>query len=294
MANNPLRYAYYPGCSMHGTAQEYQQSIDAVCGALDVELIEIADWNCCGASSAHGANDVLSAALPARNLAMAHKMGIDVAVPCAACFNRLATANLRIREDSDLRARVNETLAHDYDGSVRVRPLADAVINDVGIEAIQTKVSRPLEGLKVACYYGCLMVRPPEAVSFDRPENPQALDRLVGALGAESVDWPHKTECCGASFSLTRTDIVLKLTGDVLKMAKRCGADCVICACPLCMANLDMRQAEIERISGEKLGLPILYFTELMGLAMGLPGAQSWLKKHMVSSDSLLKSPVAL
>ncbi|MCC6485274.1 MAG: CoB--CoM heterodisulfide reductase iron-sulfur subunit B family protein [Armatimonadetes bacterium] len=292
--NSELTYAYYPGCSIHGTARDYGLSIDAVCSALGMDLVEIPDWNCCGASSAHGTDNLLSAALPARNLAIACKMQMDVAVPCAACFNRLAVANMRIREEAELRQRVETALSQSYDGSANVRTLLDIVINDAGLEAIKEKVVRPLDGLKAACYYGCLMVRPPDAVAFDRPEDPQILDQLVAALGAEPVAWPHKTECCGASFSLTRTDIVMKLTGDVLRMAKRCGAECIVCACPLCMANLDMRQATIEKVSGQQIGLPVLYFTEMMGLAMSLPGVESWLRMHMVNAGGVIRRLAAV
>lgn len=288
------QYAFYPGCSLHSTAKEYRESSEVVCRALGVDLVEIEDWNCCGASSAHGTDHVLNVSLAARNLAIAEGMDLDqVAVPCAACYNRLAVADHELRSDPALRAEVDPSLPRPYELGVRVRSLLDVISVDVGEDAIRAAVRKPLEGLKVACYYGCLLVRPPKAVGCDRSEDPQTLDTLVRALGAETVDWPHKTECCGASFSLTRKDIVHKLTGDILHSAKLAGANCIACACPLCMTNLDMRQAEIERIRGEEFHLPILYFTELLGLAMDLPEAKKWFKMHFVSPEAVLRAKPA-
>lgn len=286
--SEPLKYAYFPGCSMHGTGKEYGTSSAAICDALGIELAEIPDWNCCGASSAHGADHVLSTALAARNIATAERMGMDTVAACAACFNRLAAARADLEGDARLQEQVNPLLPHPWQGTSRVRPLLDVVVTDVGLDAVKEKVTQPLEGLKAACYYGCLLVRPPEVTQFDRPEDPQSMDHLVEALGAEAVKWPHKTECCGASFALTRTDIVLRMTGDVLRSAKQAGADCVVCACPLCMANLDMRQPEIEKKAGVKLDLPVLYFTELMGIAMGVGEQKDWLRMHFVDPSGLV------
>lgn len=290
----PLKYAYYPGCSLHSTAKEYDLSTRAVAEALGVELVEIPDWNCCGASSAHGVGHLLSTALPARNILLAERMGMDIAVPCAACYNRLAVANSEIRQDTRLAAKISRTLGQEFKGSSAVRPLVDVLVNDVGLDAIGEKVTRPLANLKVACYYGCLLVRPPRVLGFDDANEPVTLDDLVRTLGGESVSWPHKTECCGASFSLTRVDIVHTLTGHVLRAAKEAGANCVVCACPLCMTNLDMRQSQIERITGETIGLPIFYFTELLALAMGLGVVGSCWKMHFVNPAPLLREPVAV
>ena len=282
------RFAYFPGCSLHSTAKEYAESTEQVCSALGVELVEIPDWNCCGATSAHAVDKILSVALPARNLVIAEQMGLDVAVPCAACFNRLVSANEHLKNEPELRQEVNPSLPHEFQGTIKVRPLVDVIVNGVGLDKIAEAVKRPLSSFKVACYYGCLLVRPPKIVGFDRAEDPQTLDQLVRTLGAEAVDWPHKTECCGASFSLTRRDIVYKLTGDVLRMAKKAGANCVVTACPLCMTNLDMRQRDIEKMTGERLDLPIFFFTELMGLAMGLD-IESCLERHFVNTKPLIR-----
>lgn len=282
------RFAYFPGCSLHSTAKEYEESIEVVTEALGIELVEIPDWNCCGATSAHALDKFLSVSLPARNLVLAEQMGMDIAVPCAACYNRLAVANEHLKNDADLRAEIEASLPHKFQGSVRVRALVDVLVNEAGLDRIAEAVKRPLTSLKVACYYGCLLVRPPKILGFDDAEDPKTLDELAKTLGAEPVEWPHKTECCGASFSLTRRDIVYKLSGDVLRLAKQAGANCVVCACPLCMTNLDMRQSQIEKILGEKLDLPIFFFTELMALAMRLD-VERTLERHFVSPKPLLR-----
>ncbi len=283
------RFAYFPGCSMHSTAKEYAESLESVCEALDLELVEIPDWNCCGATSAHSLDHKLSIALPARNLALAEQMGLDIAVPCAACYNRLAVANENLKNQPELREEINESLPQKFRGNIKVRPLIEVIVNEVGLSKIAEAVKEPLSSLKVACYYGCLLVRPPKILGFDDAEDPQSLDRLVKTLGAETVEWPHKTECCGASFSLTRRDIVYKLTGDVLKMAKRAGADCIVTACPLCMSNLDMRQSDIEKMTGEKFDLPVFFFTELMGWAMHLDNLEGCLERHFVNPKPLVQ-----
>ncbi len=254
----------------------------AVCRALGIELVEIPDWNCCGATSAHSLNHELSIALPARNLGLAEKLGADVVAPCAACYNRLRSAEVEMKKGGALAEKINAELESKFTGAISVRHLADPLSSPEALEELARQVKKPLSGLKLAAYYGCLMVRPPKVLGFDDAEDPQSLDNIVRTLGAESVDWHYKNECCGASFSLTRVDIVHKMTREVLIRAKKSGADAVVCACPLCQANLDMRQGEIEKIYGEKIGLPIFYVTELMALAMDLPGVSGWFGKHMV------------
>lgn len=284
-----MKFAYFPGCSLHSTAKEFGDSTTAVCRALGMELAEIDDWNCCGATSAHSMNHELSVALPARNLGLAEKMGVDVIAPCAACYNRLKSSEVAMKAGGELPEKINAELEAKYTGQISVRPLVDPLSTPEMLEALAAQVKKPLTGLKVACYYGCLLVRPPKVVGFDDAEDPQSLDSIVRTLGAEPVDWHYKNECCGASFSLTRVDIVHKMTHDILIRAKKAGADAIACACPLCQANLDMRQTEIEKIYGEKLGLPVFYVTELMALAMDLPGTSSWFGKHMVDVSPALK-----
>lgn len=264
-----MKYAYYPGCSLHATATEYDHSTLEVCEALGMELQEIPDWNCCGASSAHSLNHDLSIALPLRNLAIAEGMGLDVIAPCAACFSRLKAADAEVKGDPKLQASMAEKSGVKYNGRIQVLSLL-AAISALGDDAIKSKVQKPLTGLKVASYYGCLLLRPPSVACFDDPENPVSLDNIMADLGAEVIEWPYKNECCGASLSISKPEIVVKLTHDILSMAKQAGADCLVTACPLCQGNLDMRQPDIAAKYGKQFNMPIFYFTQLMGLALGL------------------------
>lgn len=275
-----MKFAYYPGCSLEATAQEYDLSARAAAAALGMELEELHDWSCCGATSAHSLNRRLALALPARNLKLAQEQGLDLVVPCAACYSRLRKADHALRTDPASRAGLEEVLGFTYTGRVQVYSMLDAVVHRVGLENVAAGVKRPLEGLKAACYYGCLSVRPPEAREFELPENPASLDRLVTALGAGAVSWSYKTECCGAGLSLTRSDVVHRLVDRILGAAVEAGANVVVTACPLCMSNLEMRR------SRDFAGLPVLYFTELIGLAYQLPQAAAWLDRHLCQPAS--------
>jgi len=280
-----LKYSYYPGCSLEATAKEYDQSMRAVAKMLNVELVELDDWSCCGASSGHCTNHMLSLALPARNLAIAEKEGLDMAVACAACFLRFKQTNHELRASDELRQEIEKLIGMPYKGSVEVRHLVDIFSREVGPEEIRQRVKKPLKGLKLAAYYGCYLVRPPEITQFDDPENPKLMDDLLNALGAEAVDWSHKVECCGGNLLLARVDIVIKLVGDICQAASDAGAAAIVTACPLCMANLDTRQ------SGPQL-MPILHFSELMGLALGVDSktTNSWWKRHIASPEGILKA----
>jgi heterodisulfide reductase subunit B2 len=263
-----VSYFFFPGCSLEGTARDFHKSTVAVARALGLDMPELPGWMCCGSTSAHQTDPLLALALPAKNLAAAQ--GRTVAVCCAACYSRLKSANHDITASADTRRKVADAIGTDYDGRTPVLHLLEILARDVGLKAVAAKVTRPLTGLKVACYYGCLLSRPPEVTNFDDPENPQLMDNLMSVAGAEPLDWPHKTECCGASYSITDVQVVLRLTREVLAMAKASGADAVVTACPLCQINLDMRQKDIEKKFGESYGLPIFYFTQLLGLSLGL------------------------
>jgi heterodisulfide reductase subunit B len=283
-------YAYYPGCSLHGTAREYDQSVKLICKAMGIELQELKDWTCCGASSAHNVSHLLSVALPARNLALAEKTGLPVAVPCAACFGRLKIAQHELKDEKALE-QMNEIIGGGFRNNVEVLPMSGIFAGEERLEQIRTAVSKPLKDLKVASYYGCLLVRPPEVVETGEDiENPQSLDKIVEAVGAEPVDWPFKTECCGAYSVLAKPKLQHELTYRILKMAKDCGADLVVTACPMCQSNLDTRQGEIEAKYHEKLGLPILFFSQLIGLALGMSAKEMELSKHLVAPEPVLKS----
>ncbi len=283
-----MKYSFFPGCSLESTASDFRQSASAVAKALGIRLEEIPGWTCCGSSPAHATDHLLAAALPARNLAVAEEAGQDVVVCCAACYGRLASANLAIREDASLRTEVAKMIGKEYEGNVRVRHLLQVLLEDVGPREVRDAITRSLGGMKVACYYGCLLTRPSELSIADDPEDPQLMENLLEAAGAETIEWPYKTECCGASFSITRTDTVKRLSGEILRMAKESGADCIAVACPLCQTNLDLRQADIEKATGRSFGLPVFYFTQLLGHALGLSDAELGIGKLMTNPGKVL------
>jgi heterodisulfide reductase subunit B2 len=279
-------YAYYPGCSLHASAKEYDVSTRMVMGRLGVDLREIEDWTCCGASSAHAASKLLGYALPARNLQIAEEMGLPLVSSCAACFSRLKATTHDLARDVKMLAAVNEAIDRPFRNSVEVTPILAAMLP----EEVAAAVKRPLAGLKVASYYGCLFVRPGEVADFDDEEDPQSMDRLLAAAGAEPVDWAFKTECCGASMAIARPGEVERLSGRVLAAAKRSGVDCIAVACPLCHANLDQRQGPIGAKLGRDVTIPVLYFTQLLGLAMGFPAKEMMLERHFADPRTMLRA----
>jgi len=276
-----MKFSYFPGCTEHSTSMEYGLSTQAVFKTLGVELVEIDDWNCCGAAATHSINHLLSLCLPARNISKAQSSQAgSLVVPCAGCFNMLKRAEHALKNDEAKRKEIEETVGFTYQPSLEILALMDVMLNRIGLEKVQEKVKRPLKGLKAACYYGCALVRHPKVTQLDDPENPQYLDRLIKSLGAEPVEWSYKIDCCGADLALTYGDIVKKLVGKIVSMAKEAGAQCIVTSCGLCQANLEMRQ---------EIGLPIFYFTELMGVAFDIDGRGKWWSKHMISPKGLLK-----
>ena len=275
-----MKVSYYPGCSLAGTAREYGESTRAVCQALGIELDELDDWNCCGATSAHSTDEFLSVALPARNLGLAEEKGMDLVVPCAACFQRLKAAQKRLA--------TSPLSGFPDGGKVKVKHLLDLCSEDEVRQRVKENVKRPLSGLRVACYYGCLLVRPPKVTDAVDYEDPQSMDELVNLVGAESVTWSYKTDCCGGSLVLPRADVVRRLIQKLLDMALEARADCLVTCCPMCQSNLDTRQGQLSQETGRDYRVPVFYFTELLGLALGLPGVDRWLKRHLTSPRELL------
>ena len=278
-----MELSYYPGCTLTGSARELEESFRGAAQALGVSLKEIPDWTCCGASSAHMVDAYLEVALPARDLVVAEAMGNDVVAPCAACHLRLKAASKHIGEDESLKQEFP------YKGEINILSGLELFHKDELQRMLKEKIVKPLEGLRVVPYYGCLAVRPPEILEPDDPENPKQMDDVLELLGAEVLQWPYKTDCCGGSLALTRTDLVLKLSRKLLDMAKTMGAEAKVTMCPMCQANLDTRQTDISNESGILYSLPVLYLTELIGIAMGSNHAKSWLAKHLVSPVSTLE-----
>lgn len=291
-----MKLAYYPGCSGHGTSVEYEASTRAVCRALGLEFAEIEDWSCCGSTPAHAMDTVLSGALGARNLMQAARTGAEaVTTPCPSCLANLRLARDRMRVPA-FKARVDELLDAPIpaaeDGSADLPDtfsVLQVILEQVGLDAVRARVVRPLEGVKVATYYGCLMSRPADIMKFDDPENPTAMDDIMTALGAEVVPFPLKTECCGAAMGIARKEVTGNLSGRILESARGFGAEAVVTACPLCHMNLDLRQGQAERATGRKYDIPVFYYTQLMGLAFGLPAEDLRLDKLAVSPEALLK-----
>jgi len=283
-----MKYAYYPGCSLEASAIEYDTSARAVFRALDAELVEIPDWNCCGSSPAQAVDYLLSLALPARNLALAETMGIDTVVAtCSACYLSLYQVEKHFQRDPKVQAEVEEVLAAaglQYQGRVRVRHMLDVLANDLGPNVIAARMKRDLKGLKVAPYYGCQTVRPYPA--YDAPDQPMTMDIVLRALGAEVFPYRLKARCCGGINITTAKDVGVKLVSDLLLAAE--GADCIATVCPLCQMNLDSYQHDVSRFLGREIRMPVLYLTQLMGLAFDLPPEEILLNKNISSPQPVL------
>jgi heterodisulfide reductase subunit B len=262
---------YYPGCSLESSARDYDESIKAVSGALEITLHELPDWTCCGATSAHSLDEDLAISLPALNLPGAERLGLDVLVPCPLCFNRLKRAQ---------ESRHSRVPIHD---------LATFFGKKEWIDAIGSRVKVPLHALRAVSYYGCMANRPPGVTESADYENPCDMDNIVRALGVDIRPWSYKTDCCGASFSVSRQDIVFTLVQKLYENALEAGAECIVVSCQMCQGNLDMYQKDISVHFGKDYHIPIFYFTELIGLALGLEGASTWLKRHMVNPIPFLK-----
>ena len=285
------KLTYFPGCSAHGTSEEFDSTLKLVLKTLDVELEDIPDWNCCGATSAHVMTENLAYALPLRNLVLAEKLSnTTMGIACASCYQRMKVTKVHMDENPELAKRINTTVVEEgtYQGSVDVKSMLQYAYEDIGLEAIKSKVTKPLTGLKLACYYGCLLTRPKNITKFDSPEYPMSMDQICEALGATATEFDYKTECCGASFSISNTAVVENLSGQILAMAKESGAHAIVVACPLCQSNLDMRQPDIEKKQGIRYDIPVFYFTQLMALAFGYPIDQLKFPKHIVPVEGAL------
>ena len=284
-----MELSYYPGCTAHSTGLEYNLSLQAVFQALGVSLREIDDWNCCGGAAAHSLNRILGLALPGRNIARAQEIDLPLLVPCPACFNAVRKAQQALREDPQLRERLESIIDFQYRDDLEIEAAHQVIIDRIGLETVQGLVKKPLSGLKVVSYYGCLLVRDPAVVQMGDWENPLFLDRLVETLGGEALDWSAKTDCCGADLAMTHQGIASELTDRIAGTAIEAGADCLMVSCGLCHVNLDMRQSGRTQPK-----LPVFYLTELMGTALDLPGRKTWWSKHVVSPEALLKARALL
>ncbi len=287
-----MKLGYYPGCSLKGGSREYKESVVALCKKFGISLVEVPDWNCCGASAAHNLNKELSLALPARILAQAEKAGLDeIVVPCAACYNRLMVTQHEMAHQPALATKVKEIIGLPYQGKTRIINVIQ-LIQKYMLDQVEDKMYRPFE-YKSASYYGCLLVRPHSILQFDRPEDPVTMDEIIRKIGGTPVEWEFKVECCGAGMSVSRTDLVGKLSGKVVDNAVYRGAEVIIVACPMCHSNLDMRRVDINKYLGKNLQIPVLYITQAMGLAMGCSEKELGLHRHFVPADLPVRASLA-
>ena len=276
-----MKLGYYPGCSLKGGSREYKESVLAMAKAFDIELVEIPDWNCCGATAAHNMNKELSLSLPARVLALAEREGMsNIVAPCAACYSRLTVSQHELNYDETLKSNIASIIGIEYKGTTRILNIIQ-FIQEYIIGKLPEKIVKPFQH-NVACYYGCLLVRPHSILKFDRVEDPQTMDEVVNKVGGKAIDWAFKTECCGAGMSVSRTDIVARLSGKIVEDAFDRKAEAIIVACPMCHSNLDMRRKEINEYLAKEIEIPVLYISQVIGLAVGLDPKVLGLQRHMV------------
>jgi len=276
-----MKIGFYPGCSLTGSSREYNESLLAIAKEAGIELVEINDWNCCGATAAHNLNKELSLSLPARNLAIAEFEEMDeLVVPCAACFNRLVMTQHELAEKEELKKIISEKLQMPLKNEIRILNVLQFLEKHI-VPCLDLLVKSPLE-FDVACYYGCLLVRPQNVMKSERFEDPMSMDTIMQKLGANPIDWPFKTECCGAGFSISKTEIVGELSGKIVRNATDRGAKAIVVACPMCHSNLDMRRSAIDNYLNMKMDIPVIYITQAIALAMGLSPRQAGIQRHFV------------
>jgi heterodisulfide reductase subunit B len=275
-----MRIGYYPGCSLDGLSRDFGESTVALAKALEIELVEVPDWNCCGSSSAHVMSHLLAVSLPASVLAKAAAAGLDeVLAPCAACYNRLVSARNELESGDALRGKVEGIIEAKLEKMPRILNILELL--DRVKDRIAPRIKEPFAHT-VACYYGCLLVRPPRVVKFDRAEDPTSMDALVKACGGKTVEWNSKTECCGAGMSMPRTSLVGTLGGRIVAEAAAKKAEAIVVACPMCHSNLDLRRGAIDHALGTHHALPVLFITQVVGMALGVPAKQLGLSRHFV------------
>jgi len=277
-----MEFGYYPGCALHGSSNDYEKSVRACLAALGARLRELDDWICCGATAAHVINQTLAVALPARNLGVAERDGLaSVLAPCPMCSMELLKAGRMMADDATLRQTISDIVEIPVEGKTEVLNLIQ-VLQRIGLDTIKEAVTKPLEGVSAACYYGCLLTRPPATVRFDDCEHPSSMETILEALGAKTVAWNYKTECCGAGMTMAGEETVLDLSNKILANAAAHGANCLVVACPMCHVNLDMKQADIARRYGHAHNMVVYYLSDLVGLALGLSKRDLAIDKHFV------------
>jgi len=278
---------FYPGCTLSSSARHYNQSLYWVFRRLGMDIKELPGWSCCGATSAHGLNKALSYVLPARNLAIAQELRSDLMVACSACYSRLKISQQAL-QTPQVQERVEQIVGARLDGRPQIKNVLEILTEPIYLKRIEQERTKSLEGRKVACYYGCLLTRMPKVMGFDSVENPRSLEKLVTAVGAEPIEWPYKTECCGASLSVISEAVSRKMCDKILEMARRCGAELIVTSCPFCQYNLDWAQWEIERANGHESTIPVIFITQLVGLALGGSEKDLMIGANLAGSEKVL------
>lgn len=282
-------FSYFPGCSLEKMSLSYHQSAIQSTKALGVDLQEIDDWNCCGATTYFHVDEILAYTLVARNLAIAEKTGHDLVAPCSACYKNTYFTNTYLKEDQDLADHINYALEQDnlhFSGEIDVKHLMEVFVDDVGFDQIQNKTTHPLEGLRVAPYYGCQLVRPRK--DHEDVENPRFFEDLIGAIGAEPVDYAYRLRCCGGSLIITCREAALSLVHDLLQSAVNSEADVIATSCPMCQTNLECYQMQVNQEFGTNYSIPIMFFTQLTGLALGVPKKKLGIGTEFISTDKIV------
>ena len=283
------KYAYFPGCSLEKLAQSYHISAIETTKMLDVELQELEDWNCCGATAYFHVDELLAYTLTARNLAIAERMGLDLVAPCSACYKNSFFTNLHLKEEPELADHINYALEEDnlsYSGSTNVHHLMEVYVNDIGLDEVKNKVSHPLKDLRVAPYYGCQIMRPQKG--DEDIEDPHFFEDLISAIGAEPIDYPGRLRCCGGSLILTSREAALNMVYILLKSAVDRGATVIATACPLCQVNLECYQQQVNEEYGTDFSVPVMYFTQLIGLAFGISPKRLGVGRELVPTKEVL------
>jgi heterodisulfide reductase subunit B len=283
-----MKVSYFPGCTLSTTGKGFDNAVRASAAAVGLELVELPEWNCCGATYPLIIDNMLELAAPAHVLVAAHDENSTLTTACTTCYNVLKRTNLFIQEHEDERERINAFIEATYEGEVEVKDIVHLLRDDVGFDAVREKVVRPLEGLKVACYYGCMVLRPPDEVAYDDPDHPQSLDNLMDALGATTVDFAHKNECCGAYLAIKDPEVTREMVYTILRSAQAAGTEAVVTNCPLCQFNLDRQQAMMQKLHAAYRPVPTFYFSQLMGLALGLDASDYGWERHYIDARPLL------
>ena len=281
-----MEFSYYPGCSLESSAKEYQISAEMICKKLGIELVEIDNWNCCGALEVSSLNSTAALALSARNLKIASQKSDRLVVACNSCFNNLMNVQHKLSQSDDLRQQMNKMLGYEF-REIKIEHLLDLIWNEVGLQKIGDAVERQLNGLKTVSYYGCLSVRPSKIIKSDDPDNPTRIDQIVSVLGGEPLEFTSKTKCCGGGVLMTYRDTSIKLTKEILAEASQRGAQCIIVTCPLCHMTLETLSNKVKA-NGRKI--PVLFFTQLIGLSFGIEPGKLGLNRNLISSKAVVDS----